>query len=176
MTSELMIDNFFIYNYSFCAMLKKISKNCVLSKIHNLLSYYTIWGMFAHCLLPNSHFFLILKFQMAMQIACGGFYITYISPKYLKLPFWNIVLKEAPFSICDCISHYIPLLYYIMFHDLSYESKADFLIGYIPFLFYIFNMDFCSLYNVHVFDFVKLLFTYTVVSTFIGYLLFFQEN
>lgn len=172
MSSELIIDNFFIYNHSFYAMLKKISKNFDLFQIHKLLRYYTIWGILAHCLLPNSHFFLILKFQMAMQIACGGFYITYISPKYLKVPFWNIVLKETPLSICDFISHYIPLFYYIIFHDLTYQSVMDFFIGYIPLIFYIFNMDFCNLYHIHIFDVIKIFFIYSSVSTFIGYLLF----
>jgi len=172
MSSELIIDNSFLFCNSFLTMLKKTSKNFDLFQIHKLLRYYTIWGMLAHFLLPDYHFLLILKFQMALQIACGGFYITYISPKYLKVPFWNVVLEEIPLSVCDFISHYAPLLYYIIFHDLSYQSKMDFFIGYIPLIFYIYRMDYSSLYHVHIFDVIKIFFLYSFVSTFIGYLLF----
>jgi hypothetical protein len=113
-----------------------------------------------------------LKFQMALQIAYGGFYITYVSPKYLRVPFWNVVLKEIPLSVCDFISHYIPFLYYIIFHDLTYQSVMDFFIGYIPLIFYIYRMDYSSLYHIHIFDVIKIFFLYSFVSTFIGYLLF----
>lgn len=172
MSSKLIIDNYFLFNNTYLVILKKTWEYFHLYQIHKLSNYYTIWGILAHFLLPDTHFLLILKFQMALQIACGGFYITYIYPRYLSIPFWNVIVKDIPLYMCDFISHYIPLIYYILFHDLSYQSKIDFFIGYIPFFIYIFSVDFCNLYHIHILDFAKLILTYSYISIFIGYLLF----
>lgn len=135
-----------------------------------MLQYYTMWGLFAHFLLPDEyHCLLIMKFQMAMQIALGGFYITYIHPCYLNIPFWKIIVRQIPLYLCDALSHYIPLFYYFVFHEIQYCSLFDFFIGYIPVAIYFCLFDFYNYYHIRQKDFLSLVLIYILFSTFIGY-------
>lgn len=137
--------------------------------------YYTIWGLISHTFLPDSHFFLLVKLQMALQIAIGGFYITYISPRYLILPFWKIMMCEYPLFFCDAISHYLPFLYYLFCYNIQYKSLSDFFVGFAPFLFYFSLHNSFELYHINKVDFFFIAFCYLFLSTFMGIFYFSTE-
>lgn len=147
-----------------------------LRDFNKFFEYYTIWGLLVHFLLPDYGFLLLLKFQMALQIAVGGFYITYVHPRYIFVPFWKIILCQFPLYFADFISHYIPLIYYLTCYQLKYTSFSDFLVGIPPFLCYICLNNFFDKYHIGVNDFFMICFFYIFISTFIGYFFFFSTE
>ena len=136
--------------------------------------YFTIWGLVSHAFLPDSHLFLMIKFQMALQIALGGFYITYIHPKYLYIPFWNIIIRHSPLYVMDFLSHYLPLIYYLFCTKIVYKSSLDFLVGYLPILCYFCLFDIQEMYHFEKRDIFNFVIIAPLVCTFMG--LFFYSK
>ena len=164
MKEYFVIDNSIAYRY------RELFYHIELIQLPKMLQYYTIWGLLAHVLLPDTHNFLICKFQMAMQIACGGFYICYVHPKYLSIPFLRIAVIQNPLYISDFISHYLPFFYYCWFYKIHYVSFLDFLIGYIPLLSYLIFFDFYKMYHITNLDLFYLALLYILPSSLVGYL------
>lgn len=83
-------------------------------------SFFTVWGL---CLFFGIYFNILPSYlsnsvKAALILSSvGGFYITFIKPKMLHIPFFPIpiTVKGIPLIIADLLTHHLPTVYALLY-------------------------------------------------------------
>lgn len=92
------------------------------------IRFFTGWGFILQALyylgfLKKYQFSLLLIVSL---ISVCGFIITYINPKKIVVPYFNIVLKGNLLKLFDILGHHIPLLIFIYNYNSNIEKDSLF--------------------------------------------------
>lgn len=90
-------------------------------------SYFTNWTLTLYFIdlyfgLPS-----ICKYSLLLllnTIAIGGLYITYISPKMIYVPVFNVLIKGSYLMILDFIFHMVPCIEYNIRYRQEKRNKS----------------------------------------------------
>ena len=133
-----------------------------------IFSYFTIWTLSLSFLPIQNPFFLKLKYNMLLQISLGGFYITYICPRILKVEYLNAILRQNVLRIVDISSHHLPLFLFFYQNELPTKfSVKEFFFVNLPILGYLCCFDIQKKYGLCLKDAIFLIFLYGGVSFFL---------
>lgn len=102
-----------------------------------LIQFFTFWGLFLQILYycgfidkyEYSLFFILLV------ISLGGFFITYINPKKLFIPYFNITIKNNYLKFSDLILHQIPLLIFLLIA--KFKTKDNLILAFTTIILYL---------------------------------------
>lgn len=133
---------------SFSGLLSWISQ--LQFAFHDPFHYYSVWNLLAFFFLRYTP----LQFDMALQVAIGGFYMTYISPQYIDIYYLNLQVDDLSMQIMDAIAHQLPFLitlfYYLKYNN-TYTSCLN-LYTKLPICFYYLIFDVQKYYHIKPFD------------------------
>lgn len=107
--------------------LDKFFKWCKLLFLINFkvyIRFFTLWGLIIQTLF---YLGLLKKFQesilyIVLLVSVGGFFIVYINPKHILIPYFNIKLKGKLLRILDIIFHHLPLILFLWLYDNSIKK------------------------------------------------------
>ena len=125
------------------------------------LTYFSMWNIiiytFITLFLNEVPIFYKLKMNVLYQTFLGGFYITYIYPKNIKVQYLNLILTDWLLYTVDFLSHQLlffhPLLTYKKSISLSW---TEFIIINIPIFLYIRFFPIFYKYNIEEYNLVQL--------------------
>lgn len=85
------------------------------------IRFFTLWGFVISGLYYTG---IISKYQQSVlfiliMISFFGLIITYVNPKKIVIPYFNIVLKGKLLQVLDILGHHLPLIVFL----LKYNSK-----------------------------------------------------
>jgi hypothetical protein len=116
--------------------------------VGGFFSYFTIWTLvsFWYCYFFPSQSFLIGPMKtMVVQSSIGGFYITYIHPTQLYVPYCRMHMKGLMMKTLDLATHHLPVIFVyqsgVLFSDHHWLEKFTWMW---PIFFY---LSFFSLYE-----------------------------
>jgi hypothetical protein len=66
-------------------------------------SYFTVWTSIVNLLPLTTPLFLQIKHNMLLQTFIGGFYITFMYPTKLEVPYLNAVVRGKTLILIDVI-------------------------------------------------------------------------
>ena len=110
--------------------------------LREMFTYFTVWV----CVMWCAQFFIDLSpvvshvfHVMSIHASFGGFYITYIFPKVLIVPYCRLYIDGVFLSVLDVMSHHYIMIDAIVFRNTSHASLDPWVIplSYIPSLFYV---------------------------------------
>lgn len=76
-------------------------------------SYFTVWTSIVSLLPLTNPLFIQIKHNMLLQTFIGGFYITFLHPTKLEVPYLNAVIRGKTLLLIDVISHQLPFFYFL---------------------------------------------------------------
>ena len=85
------------------------------------IRYFTLWGF----VIQGLYYLGFIKhlqesiLYILILISLCGLVITYINPKHIIIPYYNIILEGKTLQILDILGHHLPLIIFL-FH---YNSK-----------------------------------------------------
>ena len=131
----------------------------------SVFSYFSVWNLFLFFFITNffneNELLYKLKMNALLQTFLGGFYITYINPCYIKIPYLNLIITDSILYICDFISHQLPFYSFLYFHshpmDLSWK---EFIFINIPISIYFLFFNYEDRYGIKLNDIYILFFSY----------------
>ena len=130
-----------------------------LVEMRYMFTYFTIWSLMACMLpLPLSPW---LRFFMSLQSSVGGFYITYIYPRRLVVPYLNMIISGSLMRALDILTHHAPLLYWMRFDTRSMPPHPWIL--HLPVVFYLACFSLHTKYLLRPTDHGAILALYSVV-------------
>ena len=91
----------------------------VIDFVGGFLSYFTIWSLIVfsvYLYFPHPFLFHPMK-TMLLQSSVGGFYITYVYPTELYVPYCKFFMKGWSMKLLDVLSHHLPFLYVCLYLD-----------------------------------------------------------
>jgi hypothetical protein len=102
-----------------------------------LIQFFTFWGLFLQILYycgfikkyEYSLFFILLV------ISFGGFFITYINPKKIFIPYFNITIQNNYLKFSDLILHQIPLLIFLLIA--KFKTKDNLILAFTTIILYL---------------------------------------
>ena len=107
---------------------KKMRVRPVVDFIGGFFSYFTIWTLVGVGYIlsynPSSLFLKGVVKTMVVQSSIGGFYITYIYPRNIYVPYCNIHLRGPWMKILDFFSHHLPV-FWIHLDRNNFSSTKD---------------------------------------------------
>lgn len=122
--------------------------------------YFTLWTWIFFFLFPNSPMNLI----NSMISSVGGFYITYIYPKFLELPFFNIKINGPVLWIVDIFTHQSLFFYQLSQHKDVFHYPTQTLLQYhMLFIVYFFTCFNPKNYGLRWNDIYYILGSYTII-------------
>lgn len=135
------------------------------------LTYFSVWNIILDFIitkyLNDIPIFYKLKMNVLLQTFIGGFYITYINPRYIKIPYLNLIITDSLLYIIDFFSHQIPFFYSLFYKEENILiSWSDFIIINIPILFYIRFFPIYLKYNIKELDLLNLFIIYIFILYF----------
>ena len=83
-----------------------------LQDVNIIFRYFTLWTWIIFFIFPSHPINLV----NSMISSVGGFYITYVYPKYLELPFFNITVTGPNLWIIDLVTHHSLFFYQLIRH------------------------------------------------------------
>ena len=102
-------------------------------------SYFTVWTSIVNFLPLTNPLFIQIKHNMLLQTFIGGFYITFLYPTRLEVPYLNAVIRGKTLILIDIISHQLPFFYFLSQCGIQkITSFSDFWIVNVPILTYIY--------------------------------------
>ncbi len=113
-----------------------------------LFQFFTFWGLFLQILYycgfikkyEYSLFFILLI------ISLGGFFITYINPKKLFIPYFDITIKNNYLKFSDLIFHHLPLLIFLI--KAKFRNKDNLGLAFIIIVLYLFIFNPYYIYKI----------------------------
>jgi len=95
-----------------------------------------------------------------LNISIYGLYITYIHPKQLYIPEFNITFKGKALILCDLLTHQLPLLYYIYYHYYNkiFYKKDNLLLALYIIILYFYINDISQIYGVKLYNTYQIIF------------------
>lgn len=139
-------------------------------------TYFTVWVCLLWCvqffigLTPAvSHVFNV----MSIHASFGGFYITYIFPKVLIVPYCRLYIDGIFLCVLDVMSHHYIMVDAIIFRDRT--ERPDWWtipLAYIPSVFYVLLFSPIRRYTLRQRDIVCIIFGGIVLSGVYQYLIF----
>ena len=125
-------------------------------------SYFTIWTSIVNFLPFTNPLFLQVKQNMLLQTFIGGFYITFLHPTRLEVPYLNAVIYGKTLILIDMISHQLPFFYFLFQHGIhKIDTFWQFWIINIPILSYIYFHKGLKKYHLGNKDIVNLFLIYS---------------
>ena len=88
------------------------------------IRYFTLWGF----LLFGLYYIGFLKqyqesiLYTLILISISGLIITYINPKKIVIPYFNIVLNGKLLQFLDILGHHLPLILFLITYDTKIKS------------------------------------------------------
>lgn len=131
----------------------------ILNFLGGVFSYFTIWSLIALFLSQyNSHPFLVCVAKtMIFQSSVGGFYIAYIHPTKLFVPYCKIHMKGSMMKFLDLVFHQFPCLVVLYY---SYSPPVSNLVSkyifVLPLLIYLSFFSLEKQYNLRNIDIFRL--------------------
>lgn len=125
-------------------------------------SYFSAWNIIIFIIITffiqnPSPILYKLKFNTLLQTSIGGFYISYIFPRFIKIPYLNIIIDRSLLYFIDFFSHHF-LFLYTLFYEKNIPSFnfSEFFIMNIPFFLYFYIFNIFGKYNIYPEDFISL--------------------
>ena len=107
--------------------------------------------------------------NVLLQTFLGGLYITYINPRYIKIPYLNLIITDSILYFTDFISHQLPF-YFSLFHFSPLSiSWQDFLLINIPISIYLYFFNYEYRYDIQKNDVFTLFITYISILYFLNF-------
>lgn len=134
-------------------------------------TYFSMWNIilyfFITTFLDTIPIFYKLKMNVLLQTFLGGFYISYINPRYIKVPYLNIILTDWLLYTIDFFSHQLLFFYSLFLQEENISiSWMEFLIINIPILLYMRYFPIFLKYNIKDIDLMNLFFIYIFILYF----------
>lgn len=132
----------------------------------SVFSYFSVWNLLSFIFISD-YFYMNellykLKINLLLQTFIGGFYISYLFPKYIKIPYLNLIITDIILYSIDFFSHQLPF-FYTLFHSRPISvSWSDFIIMNLPITFYIIFFDYEYRYGIRLKDIFFLFFYYII--------------
>lgn len=157
----------------------------------DVFSYFSTWAICASMIPFQTKLFQLVRFNMILQAAIGGFYITYIHPKEIKIHYLNLIVDGFLLKMIDLVAHQSLLFIYLYFGTGITSANGpnsgpcgsnsgpcgptcffEYLIMNLPFSIYLMNFDLEEKYGVKQMDLMKMvpfyyLFIFFIFSFFI---------
>ena len=85
------------------------------------IRFFTLWGFLISGLFYTG---FLTKYQesillILITISFFGLIITYVNPKKIVIPYFNIILKGKLLQVLDILGHHIPLIIFLI----KYNTK-----------------------------------------------------
>ena len=125
------------------------------------LTYFSMWNIiiytFITLFLNEVPIFYKLKMNVLYQTFLGGFYITYIYPKNIKVQYLNLILTDWLLYTVDFLSHQLLFFHSLLTYKKSISlSWTEFIIINIPIFLYIRFFQIFYKYNIEEYNLVQL--------------------
>lgn len=125
------------------------------------LTYFSMWNIiiytFITLFLNEVPIFYKLKMNVLYQTFLGGFYITYIHPKNIKVQYLNLILTDWLLYTVDFLSHQLLFFHSLLTYKKSISlSWTEFIIINIPIFLYIRFFPIFYKYNIEEYNVVQL--------------------
>lgn len=125
------------------------------------LTYFSMWNIiiytFITLFLNEVPIFYKLKMNVLYQTFLGGFYITYIYPKNIKVQYLNLILTDWLLYTVDFLSHQLLFFHSLLTYKKSISlSWTEFIIINIPIFLYIRFFPIFYKYNIEEYNLVQL--------------------
>jgi len=136
----------------------------------SVFSYFSVWNLLLSFFITEffnkNELLYKLKINVLLQTFLGGFYITYINPRYIKIPYLNLIITDSILYGTDFISHQLPFYYFLYFHSYPMDlSWKEFIFINIPISIYFLFFNYEERYGIKIND---------IYILFLSYLLFFN--
>jgi len=124
-----------------------------LQDVNIIFRYFTLWTWIIFFIFPSHPINLI----NSMISSVGGFYITYVYPNFLDLPFFNIRITGPKLWIIDLMTHHSLFFYQLKRHtDVFHYPFATLLQYHLLFIIYFatcfklesYHIRWCDVYNI----------------------------
>lgn len=146
----------------------------------DVFSYFSTWAICASMIPFQTKLFQLVRFNMILQAAIGGFYITYIHPKEIKIHYLHLIVDGFLLKMIDLVAHQSLLFIYLYFGagitsangpigpsgpsgpigpigPIGPTSFFEYIIMNLPFCIYLMNFDLEEKYGVNRIDLMKML-------------------
>lgn len=130
----------------------------------SVFSYFSVWNLILYFFITEycyeNELLYKLKMNVLLQTFLGGFYITYINPRYIKIPYLNLMITDSILYGTDFISHQLPF-YFSLFHSSPIHiSLQEFIFMNIPISIYLSVFNYEYRYHINKKDVCILFFSY----------------
>ena len=105
------------------------------------IRFFTLWGFLISGLFYTG---FLTKYQQSIlliliTISFFGLIITYVNPKKIVIPYFNIILKGKLLQVLDILGHHIPLIIFLIKYNtkIKPDDLLFFAIITITYLFFI---------------------------------------
>lgn len=137
----------------------------------SVFSYFSVWNLILSFFITEYFYendlLYKLKMNVLLQTFLGGFYITYLNPCYIKIPYLNLIITDSILYITDFISHQLPF-YFSLFHSSPmYISWQEFIFINIPISIYLSFFNYEYRYHINKKDLCILFFSYVLSLSFL---------
>ena len=128
--------------------------------------YFSVWTLLAFLLIPEDIILLQqIKWNMLTQTYMTGLYLTYVSPKIIKIHYLNLQCNGIVLQMVDFIAHQIPFYYIFLFERVTpTKNWLEFLIVNLPLLYYLYKKDIKHYYHVRETDVLILFVMYPIIK------------
>ena len=138
----------------------------------SVFSYFSVWNLLLSFFLTKffneNELFYKLKINVLLQTFLGGFYISYINPCYIKIPYLNLIITNSILYSIDFFSHQLPFYYFLLFHSRPMPlSWQEFIFINIPISFYFLFFNYEYRYGININDIFILFLSYIFSLSFL---------
>jgi len=80
--------------------------------VDSMMCYFSVWNLLLVFIyfISNTPFLYPMVLQTSLQCSIGGFYLTYITPRYYEVPYLNLLIDGTTMNVMDALAHHLPLL------------------------------------------------------------------